>query len=238
MADLPNMSLSETISVAIQRTRSHIVDLKARQIEAETFAQTLESIMRVTDTQKSRLELIPIFRLIFSDFLMRDAIMVPGKALSKDEEKIKATEYNLAIQLQLVTMKLEELSSDELEGENIVAQLRKTIRETGEKYIKCLADAKSPRPHPHSNAVSFPAIAGRPGLPTDLDTDNMSRKSSGDINSLNMGTVVASGGARQTIVCIPGRRFELGNAECTDGSTQLVVSALNMESWTSKHYRI
>jgi CRISPR/Cas system CSM-associated protein Csm2 small subunit len=64
MADPPNMSLSETISVAIQGTKSHIAHLKARQIEAEKFAQTLESTLRVIDAQKSRLELISIFRLI------------------------------------------------------------------------------------------------------------------------------------------------------------------------------
>ncbi|KAL2783243.1 hypothetical protein BJX66DRAFT_318916 [Aspergillus keveii] len=169
---------------------------------------------------------------------MRDAIEVPGNPSFKDEEKIKAKEYNLAIQLQLITNKLEELTSGELAGENMVAQLRKTIRETGEKYIQCLADFRSPRPHPHSNAVSFPAIAGRPGLLTEPDTDNMIRKSSGDINSLNMGTVVARGGARQTIVCTSGGRFELGKAEVTGGSNQMVVSALDMKSWTSQHYRI
>ncbi|KAL4869116.1 hypothetical protein BDV12DRAFT_168289, partial [Aspergillus spectabilis] len=213
MADPPNMSLSEIISVAIQFTKSHIV--QDRLVGAEEFAQTLS---RVTNAQKSR-----------------DAIQVPGDPLSKDG-KIKTKEYNLAIQLQLITKKLEELSNGELEGENRMAQLCETVRQTAEEYIECLADSKSPLPHMHTNAVSSTAIAGCPGLMTKPSTDNMLQRSLEGINSLNLGTVVAKNGAQQTIVFTSGGQFKLGNVESTGGSAQFVGSPLDMKPWTENHY--
>ncbi|KAL4937295.1 hypothetical protein BDV06DRAFT_203203 [Aspergillus oleicola] len=129
MADPSNMTLLENIPIAIQLTKSHIAYLNACLVEAEKYTRALESMLEVTDAQKS------------SDPLSQD-------------KRTNLIAYNLAIQLQLINEKLKGLSSDKVEGEIAMARLYETIRETVEEYIKSslphtptIAYSSTPKPN-------------------------------------------------------------------------------------------